>query len=378
VPTQDGYLTPYSTLSNPYPNGIQQPAGAAQGVNTNLGLGVSAYNYNAANPYSVRWNLGVQHQVARQMVLEANYVGNHSVRLAVDRPFNFVPRQYLSTSPVRDQATIDFLSANVTNPFAGLLPGTTLNGNVIARSQLLNLYPHFTGVTIQQMNDGGSYAHMIHLKADKRFSGGLQFTAAYQYSKTIQRLSWLNEADMYLEKRISDNDIPHRLVVNAIYELPFGRGKRFGTGASSLVNQLIGGWTGSGVYTWNSGFPLEWGNVIYLGGDLRLDPRKIEGAFDTSRFNMNARDQLSRNVRTFSSAFGSLREDGVNTFDLSVIKNFPIKEKLRAQFRCEFYNAFNHPLFSAPDLSPTSTTFSQIQNQSNQPRRIQMALRVVW
>jgi hypothetical protein len=378
VPTQDGYLTPYATFGNPFPDGIAQPRGAAVGVNTNLGLGVSAYNYRAANPYSARWNLGVQRQLTAQTVLEANYVGNHAVRLAVDRAFNFVPAAYLSTQSVRDQAVIDFLSANVANPFAGLLPGTNLNGSVIARSQLLSLYPQFTGVTVQAMNDGSSFAHMLHLKADKRFGNGLQFTAAYQFAKTIQKLNWLNEADTFLEKRIAENDTPHRVVLSGIYELPFGRAKRFGSGVSRPMNVLIGGWVMSGVFTWNSGFPLAWGNVIYKGGDLTPEPRDIDRAFDTTRFNTNARDQLSRNLRTFNTTFGDLRMDGVNNFDFSAIKDFPLKEKVKLQLRCEFFNGFNHPLFGPADVSPTSTTFGRIQSQSNQPRRIQTALRLNW
>ncbi|MBL8229685.1 MAG: carboxypeptidase regulatory-like domain-containing protein [Bryobacterales bacterium] len=378
VPTLDGFLTPYSTFANPYPDGILSPPGASRGVNTNLGIGIGAYNYNANNPYSARWNFGVQHQLAQDLLLEMNYVGNRAVRLGVDRPFNVVPLQYLSRSPTRDQGVINFLAANVQNPFAGLLPGTNLNGNVIARSQLMGLYPQYTGVTIQAMNDGSSYAHMLHLKADKRFGKGLQFTAAYQFSKTIQRLNWLNEADMFLEKRIASNDIPHRVVVSSIYEFPFGRGKRFASGSGRLLNLMVGGWIGSGVFSWNRGFPLEWGNVIYLGGDLNPQPRNIERAFDTSRFNTRAADQLARNVRTFATTFGNLREDGVNNFDLSVIKNFPIRERLRVQARFEFFNALNHPLFGAPDLIPTSTTFGAIQTQANQPRRIQTALRLIW
>lgn len=378
VPTQDGYLTPYSTFANPFPNGIVQPQGASQGVNTNLGLGISAYNYDAANPYSVRWNFGVQHQLAERTVLEVNYVGNHAVRLGVDRQFNFVPAQFLSTAATRDQAVIDHLSANVPNPFAGLLPGTNLNGSVISRANLMSLYPQFTGVNINAMNDGSSYAHMLHLKADKRFGKGIQFTAAYQFAKTIQRLNWLNEADMYLEKRIADNDTPHRIVTSGIYELPFGRGKPLRSDAGRALNYVIGGWVVSGVFTWNSGFPLNWGNVIYLGGALDPQPRNIDRAFDTSRFNTSARDQLARNIRRFSTAFGNLRMEGVNNFDFSAIKNFPIKETVKLQLRCEFFNAFNHPLFGAADVSPTSTTFGMIQSQANQPRRIQTALRVNW
>jgi hypothetical protein len=378
VSSLDGMVTPYATMSNPFPDGIQQPTGASLGIDTFLGRGISTFNRDVQNPYSVRWNLTVQHQLRSNLVVEATWLGNHSVHLTNSRPLNFTPNQYLSRSTVRDQTTIDFLSANVTNPFSGLLPGTGLTGTVTTRDQLLTTFPVYTGVTANSLNQGSSYAHMGLFKLEKRFSGGLQFQAAYQLSKTIQRLTLLNDGDPTLEKRIAPEDATQRGVINGIYELPFGRGKRFVGGANAVLDQIVGGWLVSGIYTLQSGPQLEWGNVVYLGGDLNIDPRSIDGAFDTTRFLRDSSLQPSRNLRTFNSAFGKLRADGVNTWDLSAIKNFTLKERLRLQYRCEFFNAPNHTLFGPPDVSPTSTTFSRIQTQSNQPRRIQMALRLVW
>ncbi len=147
VASLDGYLTPATTLSNPFPNGILKGMGSALGLATYLGKSVSFYNPRPLNPYSMRWNLSIQHELASNLVMELAYTGNHAVHLPIDRQLNFVPRQYLSTSPTRDQAVINFLTANVANPFAGLIPGTTLDGSVVARSQLLLPYPQFTGVT---------------------------------------------------------------------------------------------------------------------------------------------------------------------------------------------------------------------------------------
>ena len=378
VPTQDNYLTPYMTLASPFRDGIQQPTGSALGVNTSLGRGVSYFNQEPWNPYSVRWNLSVQRLLSKNFVVEIGYLGNHSVHLGIDRALNFPPENYLSTKPVRDQAVIDYLSASVPNPFANLIPGTGLNGSVTTRSQLLNAYPHFTGVTRQWDNEGSSYAHFLLLRADKRFSGGLQFQAALQYGRIMQKVSRLNDSDAFLEKRVAAEDVPWRAVMSGIYNLPFGRGKRFANSAGPLLTQAIGGWMASGVYTLQAGHPLAWGNVIYYGGDLQAGPRNIDRAFDTARFNTNSRDQLARNVRTFPSAFSNLRAAPISVFDLSAIKDFAIRERLRLQFRCEFFNAFNHPVFDAPDNSPTSSTFGKISNQSNLPRRIQMALRLIW
>jgi hypothetical protein len=213
---------------------------------------------------------------------------------------------------------------------------------------------------------------------EKRFSHGVQFLANYSWSKTLDRTSRLNDTDPYLEKRISPDDRPQRVVASAMWELPFGKGKSVNT-TIPVVGRLIGGWTTSGIYVYQpGGAPLIWGNVIYLGGDLNLQPHNPDHSFDTTRFDIKSADQPSLNIRTFSSQFANLRQDGINQFDLSVVKNNPIREKVNLQYRCDFFNALNHPIFAAPNLTPTNASFGTIASQSNLPRSIQMALRLVW
>ncbi|MBL8229690.1 MAG: carboxypeptidase regulatory-like domain-containing protein [Bryobacterales bacterium] len=378
VASQDGMLTPYATLSNPFPVGITQPTGSSQGVNTLLGNGVNFYNPTPRNPYSMRWNLNIQRLLSSNMVLEAGYVGNKAVGLGVDRPFNAIPVRFLSTSPSRDQATIDSLSANVPNPFAGLLPGTNLNGSVIGRQALLGAYPQFTGVNANALNEGSSWSHMMLVRLEKRFSQGLEMQSNFQYSRIMRKLTRLNDGDPALEKRIGEEDRPYRLVTSISYNLPFGKGKAFGTGLRGFANLAIGGWTISGFHTWQAGAPIEWGNVIYLGGDLNTTPRNIDRAFDITRFNRVSTQQLAQNFRVFPSAFSNIRSDKVNSVDFAIIKDFPILERLRLQYRCEFFNGFNRAQFSAPDSNPVNSTFGAVTNQENLPRRIQMALRLVW
>lgn len=378
VPTQDGYLTPYSTLSNPFPRGIQKPPGSSLGVNTNLGQSINFYNPRPSTPYTVRWNLNIQRLLAKNAVMEVGWLMNHSVHMGVDHQINFVPRQFLSTTGQRDQATIDLLSASVANPFAGLMASGTLNGSVVSRSQLLKPFSQFTGVTAEAISDGGLYSHMFLARFDKRFAGGLQFQTNFQYSRTMQKLDRLNDSDPAPVKRVSSTDRPMRLVMSGLYSLPLGRGKRFLGNPNRVLNQVAGGWLLSGVFVSQSGPPVEWGDVIYLGGDLHWSPTNIDAAFDTSRFNTNSRQQLGSDVRTFPITFSNLRAPGIVTLDLAAVKDFPIYERLKLQFRCEFYNAMNHPLFDAPDISPTSSTFGKTQNIINLPRSIQMSLRVAW
>jgi len=378
VASLDGFLTPRDTWANPFRSGIEQPTGASLGLATFLGKDLTYYNPEALNPYSVRWSLNLQRELSGNLVVEAGYMGNHAVHLDVNRPRNFVPENFLSRSPVRDQPAINRLTSQVGNPFAGLIPGTALNGSVAARSQLLRPFPQFTNVTAQALNDGSSYFHMFQLRVEKRYASGLQLLGNYQYSKLIERRSRLNQSDPFLEKRIAGEDRPQRLVFSFSYDLPFGRGKAFGANAGGVLNRLIGGWIVTGIYTAQPGGPLTWGNLIYLGGDLRMDPHNIDNAFDTTRFVTNSQQQLESNLRTFPSRFANLRQDGVNNVDFSVLKDTPITEKVKLQYRCEFFNGFNHASFDPPQLGATAANFGKITFQANISRRIQMALRLVW
>jgi len=379
VATLDGFLTPNINLTNPFPSGIQAPLGSSLGLATFLGKSVPFSNTGRLNPYSIRWDASIQRELGWNALFEIGYLYNHVVHLGIDRQLDFIPRAYLSTSRTRDQAAIDRLTANVPNPYGGLIPGTTLNGSTVQLQQLLRPFPEFTGITVQSGNEASSYFHMMQARIEKRFSDGLQLLVNYEFSKLIERRSRLNESDPLLEKRIATEDRPHRIVVSASYDMPLGRGKLL-SASNPIVNQIISGWILNGIYTAQIGPPLDWGNVIYLGGPLNLNPKGVGGAFDTTRFNTNSREQLdsSSSIRTFPSRFGNLRQDGTNNIDCSVLKDTRITEKVTLQFRAQFFNFLNHPSFNPPELSPTSTNFGKILSQANLPRRTQMALRLVW
>lgn len=378
VPSNDGFRTIFATLSNPFPQGILQPTGASQGVGTFLGRAVAFFNPVVNAPYSARWTLSIQRELSKNTVLELGYMANKAIGLQVDHNQNGVPLQYLSNSPVRDQPAIDRMTANVANPFAGLIPGTGLTGSTVTRNQLLRPYPHFTNVVAQQRNDGSSHFHAFQARLERRFANGFQMIANYQWSKLMEKRSRLNDFDPFLEKRIAGEDRPQRLVVSGSYDLPFGKGQKFLSNSNVLARQLAGGWTLNWILTLQPGAPLGWGNVIYLGGPLNLTPHKVDNSFDVTRFVRAPAQQLEWNRRTFPTRFANLRSDGVRQIDFSAIKAFNLTEKAEITYRCEFFNGTNRPIFSAPNLGVTAANFGQITNQANQPRRIQMALRIVF
>lgn len=378
VATSNSYLTPAATLSDPFPGGaFLKPSGSSLGVNAGLGQAISYLWGDLPNQYSLRWNFDIQHQLAKDAMVELSYVGNHSVHQTNNLNLSAVPAQYLSRLPVRDDATIKALSAVVPNPFAGLLPGTSLNGTTTATSNLLKAFPEFSGVALNNVPNGGSYYYMVAARVQKRFSYGLQLSVNYTHSKLMQNIM-LNQSDPTMVHSLASSDFPNRWVISGGYDLPFGRGRRFFGTAGRATDLLLGGWNLNGIYTWQSGGLVSWGDVIYYGGDLQWDPRNIQRGFDTSRFNMISTQQVDAAIhfRTFPMYFNNVRQDGLNNLDLSLIKNFHVTEKLSLQYRFEAFNSLNHVLFDKPNVSPTSKAFGTITAQSNTPRTLQMALRL--
>jgi hypothetical protein len=395
VATSNNYLSPASTLSDPFPNGIETPVGASEGLATYLGQTVSYINPNMKDTYSIRWNLGIQHSFTPNLLAEIDYVGNHGVHLPIDATQqNAIPAEYLSTSDTRDNAVIDALTASTPNPFKGLLPGTSMNGGTISVGQLLSLYPQFpqgsgsfsSGIIDQNAPNGQSYFDSLDLRLEKRFGSGLSVIANYAYSKLIEKDSYLNVTDTHPEERISPFDHTNHFVTGFTYELPIGRGKKVNL-TSRWANTLLGGWVVNGIYTYQTGAPILWSNsdYVYLGGPLDYDARRTNGpTFNVAAFDTKSADQFEFHIRTFPSTISSVRYDGINNLDSSVLKNFNITEGVYFQLRLESFNVLNHPTFggisgsAGPNMTPTSSQFGLLAGQANLPRELQLGARLVW
>jgi hypothetical protein len=381
VVTNNNYLTPAATLANPFPNGIIPLSAAAPGLGTFLGQNILFANSNIRNPYSVRWNFGIERQLSPTTVVQVLYIGNHSVHLPITTQLNSVPQQYLATGSVRNNIVINSLSATVPNPFAGLLPNSTsLNGSAIALQQLLLPFPQFPngGVTEQYNNAGSSYYESLNIGLRKRMSHGLTIISNFAWASLISRQLYLNTFDPAPQKTASADSRPFNFVNAMTYRLPIGRNQLVNV-QSRWANALIGGWVLNGIYTLESGAPLSWGNVIYYGGPLHLNTRQVnDPAFDVTQFNTVSAQQLSSNVRTFQTYFNNLRADPVNVMDASIMKEFHFSERRYFQVRLETFNTLNRSGFGAPNLTPTSSSFGLITSTVLNPRNVQAAGRLVW
>ncbi len=380
-PSLNNGQTFLATTAAPYPSGIDRPTGSAQGLLTFVGQGVSYFNPNLKTPYAHRWQLSMQREIMKDMALEVAYVGAASDDLRIARAINPIPRNTLSTSLTRDQPTIDALSRQVANPFFPLLPNTGLAGANTSRSQLLRPFPQFTGVSMTR-NEGYSNYHSLQTRLEKRFSSSYTLMTSYTWSKFMEGTGYLNETDPEPEYVVSDQDRTHRLVASGIWEFPFGKGKRFGGSMPRGANAILGGWQAQGIFQYQSGPALGFGNAIF-SGDLKSIPlssgHTIQRWINTDAgFERNAARQLASNIRYMPSRFNGIRAAPMNNWDLSLIKNSRFTESVRLEFRVEFINAFNHTQFSPPNTTPSSTAFGTVTETAQMPRLMQFGLKIFF
>jgi hypothetical protein len=400
IPSPDSGLTFTANLANPFPDGLLQPAGASNGPNTFLGQGIGRFApLDFTNAHNMRYTIGIQRELPHQWMFDIAYAGSRGYDLTTEVDLNPVPAQYLSTSRERDQAVVNFLGQDVANPFRGLIPGTGLNNAQTDRSNLLRPYPHFTGVTTWD-STGTSRYDSLQTKLEKRFTRGYTLLASYTWSTFTEKVARLNATDAEPTERLSGSDVPHRFVISGVWELPFGRDRRWGNQASGLLDAFIGGWSLQAIGQLQSGRPFNLGN-LYFNGDLdalktdysgdKNDPVfdlsgfyfhdaavQTAGVDDPAKQRADQRKNLASNIRYFPFTVDGMRGQGLHLWDISVVKRVRFGDRVRAQFHVEFLNAFNHPVFNNPNTDPSNANFGKVTSQNNLPRDIQLAAKIVF
>jgi hypothetical protein len=292
----------------------------------------------------------------------------------------------------------------VTNPFFGLITSGPLAARTVARGQLLRPFPQYNGVSIGGVTNRSSIYHSMQWKLEKRFRAGGSILGAYTWAKLITDTDtltgWLeasgpagvqNNNNLRLERSLASFDVPHRLVVSYVLDLPFGNGRRFLNNLTGAEQKLISGWGINGVYTFQSGFPLRFGTAANLtnsfGGGSR--PNVVAGC--NQDVSGSAQERLNRwfNTSCFvqppAFTFGSegrvdpkLRAHGMNNMDFALFKNTKMSERVGLQFRAEFFNLFNRVQFNFPGQAVGNPQFGIVGSQANNPRLVQFALRMIY
>jgi hypothetical protein len=190
------------------------------------------------------------------------------------------------------------------------------------------------------------------------------------------------------EKTFDPNDIPQSFVLTYIAELPFGRGRRFGSNIHRALDVVVGGWQFSGMSTFKSGLPLgitvSSNNTNSFGGGQRPnlvgDPNAIPAGVDRHNMWFNTAAFAQPPAFTFGNvgrALANTRGPGLNNWDVGLQKYLQIRERFRLQFRAEFFDAFNHPNFFNPDTNLGDAAFGAL-NQAFPGRDVQLALKFLF
>lgn len=394
VSSIDGGRTPYTVLSNPYPDGIVAPENGRNGLLTFVGQGITANFRRDRTPYAAQWNFNVQYQMPSNTLLDVAYAGNAGVKLQANANHNQLPDQQLALGAQ--------LNRVVENPFFGILPAATgLGQRTTTFGQLLVPRPWLTGLTQSWGTMAHSSYHALQAKFRKRYSNGVQFLVAYTWSKTIDDISsvagflgdqnpgYTNNNRRDLDKSISGIHVPHNLAVNYQWELPFGRGRRW-LNQKGVLDYVLGGWAINGVTAFQSGSPISIASrnntTNSFGGTQRPN---MTGISTKTSGDTRARIYGWINPAAFVDApqfaFGNVGRflpdnlgPALQNWDISILKDFTATERFRVQLRGEFFNALNNVNFA----NPGETTFGQpgfgTITSAERARIIQLGLKLYY
>lgn len=404
---QNNGATPWSRISNPYPNGLQFPPGNTLGLLTGAGLGVSGpiRNWNKT-PYMQTWNFGLQKEFKGDILAEVNYVGTKGTHLYFGGAGTI---NYLGPWVENlDANQIAQLNSFVTNPFYGIItnPASSLSNATVQQFQLLKPYPQFTGLSGNDPPWANSIYHALQVRIEKRLSNGLQVLGTYVWSKSIDDSSvacgcttWLGGATSlqdpnrrYLERSVSQYDIPHVFQFSYVYAFPFGRSKRWGSNLHPVVDAVLGGWQTNGIWRFDDGMPLALSvsnsRALPTYGAQRpnlVGPlTRNDGQNWLQQYFANPQNAVTPPPFTVGNAprtIPTVRAPGTATTALSLFKQFGLgamREGSFLEFRAEAFNALNHPQFAPPNTVVGSSAFGNVTAQANSPRQVQLGLKLYF
>ncbi|NWF85126.1 MAG: TonB-dependent receptor [Bryobacteraceae bacterium] len=330
-----------------------------------------AYERRADIGYGQQWNLNIQREVAQDWLVELAYSGSKGTHLLARYEDNYSPPGPGNLNDKRRYKSVE-------------LPGTG-----IVTSPLGPIYGYH--------NNANSIYHAFIAKVEKRFSQGFTIISSYGWSKTIgdtcgnaaagntAGCGFQDTRNMRAERSADNQDIPHRFVASGVFDLPFGKGKKWCSNMHPVLNAFFGNWSTGSIVTWASGEPFSItvpGNPANIGDRLIVNrpnlagnpygiERSLQRDFDTTAFVANAQYTLGNLGRN------TMRNRPDFNWDFSALKDFQLAEKLRMQFRFEAFHASNTPRFNQPGQSLGTAAFGKITGAAT-PRNLQLGLKLVW
>jgi hypothetical protein len=421
--------TPCCRLNNPAPNGVPKPPGNALGALNDIGFAAVGpiRSISQNTPYEQAWSLGFQKELPAKILFDASYVGKKGTHLYLGgfRDMNRLGPQILKMSAAdiktlavnQDQPNPFFCPTAPCDPTHFITdPNSGLSAQFISRWQLQLPFPQFINFQGDSPPIANSIYHALQVRVEKEFSNGLQFLLTYTYSKSIDDASATDDSISFLgggttggttinvqnpynlraERAVSVFDIPQILQFSYVYELPVGRGRRFGHEMNPILNAIVGGWQTNGIVRIDDGRPFipiqanvqnaipTFGMRPTLSGTLQRASGSIESSISNGSYFANpgvltqtADFTLGNAPRTITS----VRQPGQRNASMSLFKEFPlskVREGMHLEFRAESFNTFNHPYFAGPHTDVGGSNFGTITSTIGSPREMQLALKLYF
>ncbi|MBL8219815.1 MAG: TonB-dependent receptor [Bryobacterales bacterium] len=399
-------------LSDPFPNGIRVPAGSLRGPLSYVGQGFNFVNSRFEIPHTNQFSFSVQRLLSSRSRLEIAYSANRGQRLQTSRTFNE------DDPDLRDRCNFmlggapTYCDAGLPNPFFNLEPFADTSWYIsrnLSRYQQNRPFPQFGAITELMRNDGRSWYNSLQATFSIR-NKHTNLNANYTWSKNMEQLGWLDPLRGVMQKGLTAFDRPHRFVVSAITQLPFGRGRALFSNQTGWAGKLLSGWQNSVIVSQQSGRPWDLpANVIQLA-DSRLpidwSQSRIQAISPcVNRWNEDGSVTMLRysqvdygctaaswlvvprfNPRYTPFRSPNIRLQGTFMVDASLNKETRVTERFRVQFRAEVFNLMNSFFVVAQQFNNNAENAnfgSVIKAQmsapnSNYPRQIQLAIKLLW
>ena len=408
-----GQFSPSVTVDNPFPRGADQPVGNALGALTGVGSQIEFIDQDKKAPYIQQYSVDVSRELPGSIAIGFEYVGATGRDLGLGGSndgvinINQVNPSFLSLGPA--------LLEQVPNPFFGLPAGQgkSVSSPTVQRRELLRPFPQFNDILMRQSTLGKSQYHAAVLKFEKRVTNGWGGRVNYTFSRlednqfgesnffSRNTTEALNAYDIDAEYGLGLLDVPHKITIAPIIELPFGEGKRWATGG--FAARVLGDWTISSIISIESGFPVaiasNTNNTNIFTRMQRVNLTGVEPATEGSDFERIAPPAgascvvsecgtgLWLNPAAYSvpAAFtlgtsprtdGDVRTPARNNWDFVANKALRFGSRVRGEVRFEVLNITNTVKVRGPIHTLGSSTFGQIRTQSGFMRLTQMMFRL--
>jgi trimeric autotransporter adhesin len=393
VASNDGNATPATSLSNPFPAGIQQPLGNGAGLLAGIGGQNIAFYSNSAHSTRVhQMSLDVQHELPGAIVVDLGFVGSITHNLIQGTPdvnINQLPGQYLPLGSA--------LNSAVPNPFYGTAGGVlNLASPTITLAKSLLPYPQYGTVAMQSSDQNHALYTSVYFKLQKRVGRSVNILNTITWSKNEDASNGASNNFNAQQTTSQDNynragewglatiDTPLRWTTAINYELPFGTGKKF-LARNKMLDVLVGGWAMNVQTTMQNGFPLAIyqtntnsaiGTSVQRPNATGVDPSTTGSVEERLNSYLNKAAFTSAPQFTFGNVSRTIpvRGPGQANTDFSLFKSYNA-EKFRAQFRCEVFNLTNTPQFNGPTTNFSSASFGAVTSQANFNRVFQLGVR---